>query len=248
MSAVVKERIDKLLLERGMAETDARARALVMSGVVLVDDRRVEKASEKFPPDATIRVKGVDKALRYVGRGGLKLEAALREFAIDPTGKNCIDIGSSTGGFTDCLLQHGASRVTSVDAGTNQLVWSLRTDPRVEVRERTNARELSPDEFTLAFDLAVVDVSFISVTKILPAVTSLLVTTGSIIALIKPQFEVRRGEVGEGGIVREAKKHARVVNEVNTFAASLGLTLKGGIESPILGAQGNREFLVWYAK
>lgn len=243
-----KERIDKLLVERGLAESRTKAQALVMAGVVLVNERRVEKSSETFSAADVIRIKGETAESRYVGRGGLKLEAALRSFEIDPTGFNCIDIGASTGGFTDCLLQHGASRVTTIDVGTNQLVWSLRTDPRIDVRENVNARNLKPDEFESLFDLAVMDVSFISVTKILPAIVPLLTGNGRLIVLIKPQFEVGRGEVGKGGIVRDTEKHERVVAEVNLSAESIGLIVKGVIDSPILGAEGNKEFLVLYAR
>lgn len=243
-----KVRIDKLLVERGLAETRTKAQALVMAGVVLVNERRVGKSSETFSSDDIIRIKGETAGSKYVGRGGLKLEAALKEFKIDPTGFNCIDIGASTGGFTDCLLQHGASRVSTIDVGTNQLVWSLRTDPRVDARENVNARNLTPDDFDSEFDLAVMDVSFISVTKILPAIIPLLAGNGQMIILIKPQFEVGRGEVGKGGIVRESEKHERVVIEVNSFAQSIGLTVKGIIDSPILGAEGNKEFLALYAR
>lgn len=243
-----KIRIDKLLVDMGLAETRTRAQALIMSGVVLVDERRVAKPSESFEANARVRIKGAAKELKYVGRGGLKLEAALNQFGLDPAGWTCIDIGSSTGGFTDCLLQHGASRVVAVDAGTNQLVWGLRQDPRVDVREKTNARELKPEDFDQPFDLAVVDVSFISVTKILPALLPLLNPSAGFIVLIKPQFEVGRGEVGKGGIVREAEKHERVVSEVNNFARSLGLALKGLMDSPILGAEGNKEFLAFYGR
>jgi 23S rRNA (cytidine1920-2'-O)/16S rRNA (cytidine1409-2'-O)-methyltransferase len=241
-----RERIDKLLVERGLAESRNRAQALVMAGVVLVDEKRVEKPSELFTSDSAIRIKGDSPENKYVSRGGLKLEAALVSFSIDPTSFICIDIGSSTGGFTDCLLKHGAKRVVAVDAGTNQLVWALRTDLRIEVRENTNARALKPEDFEEQFDLAVMDVSFISVTKILPAIIPLLKPTGKLIVLIKPQFEVGRGEVGKGGIVRESEKHQRVVAEVNEFAAALGLNAKGLIESPILGAEGNKEFLALY--
>ena len=242
----MKERIDKLLIDRGLAPSRTKAQAMVMAGVVLVDERRVEKPSETFGPEALIRIKGDTPEARYVGRGGLKLEAALREFAIDPNGMNCIDIGSSTGGFTDCLLQHGAARVTAIDSGTNQLDWKLRSDPRVDARENTNARELKTADFPGPFDLAVMDVSFISVTKILPVLPPLLAGSGRVIVLIKPQFEVGRGEVGKGGIVREPEKHERVVREVNDFAASIGLRPAGLIASPILGAEGNKEFLVLY--
>lgn len=243
-----KERIDKLLQSRGLVESRAKAQALIMSGVVLVDEKRVEKPSETYGPDAAIRLKGLSAEARYVSRGGLKLEKALDHFGIDPTGLVCLDIGSSTGGFTDCLLQHGATRVVCVDSGTNQLVWSLRQDPRVEVHENTNARELKPGDFPSAFDLIVMDVSFISVTKILPAAIDLLTPAGHLIVLIKPQFEVGRGEVGKGGIVREPEKHERVVAEVTRFAEAIGLHAMGVIESPILGAEGNKEFLALYER
>ncbi|MFN6962658.1 MAG: TlyA family RNA methyltransferase [Pyrinomonadaceae bacterium] len=238
-----KERIDKLLLARGLADSRTKAQAMVMAGVVLVDERRVEKVSEAFAPDAAIRIKGDSPESRYVSRGGLKLEKALAEFGIDPSGLTCLDVGSSTGGFTDCLLQHGAARIVCIDSGTNQLAWKLRSDPRVEVRENTNARFLKPEEFDSPFDLVVMDVSFISVTKILPALVPLLAAGGRIVSLVKPQFEVGRGEVGKGGIVREAEKHQRVVGEVNAAAGALGLAVRGTIESPILGAEGNKEFL-----
>jgi 23S rRNA (cytidine1920-2'-O)/16S rRNA (cytidine1409-2'-O)-methyltransferase len=181
-----------------------------------------------------------------VSRGGFKLEAALDAFAIDPAGYECLDVGASTGGFTDCLLQRGAKSVVAIDAGTNQIAWPLRTDPRVEVREKTNARSLSPDDFERRFDLIVMDVSFISATKILPALKGLLADGGKIIVLIKPQFEVGKGEVGKGGIVRETEKQERVVAEVNEFAEGLGLRVVGTIDSPITGAEGNREFLSCY--
>ncbi|CAN5550363.1 TlyA family rRNA (cytidine-2'-O)-methyltransferase [soil metagenome] len=244
---MAKERIDKLMVELGLADSRTRAQALIMAGVVLVDEKKVEKPSEKFENDAAIRLKGsaLDK---YVGRGGLKLEAALVAFAVDPTGFACIDIGSSTGGFTDCLLQHGASRVVAIDAGTNQLVWSLRQDERVEVREKTNARNLTSGDFEEPFDLAVMDVSFISVTKVIGPVIELLKPGGKLIVLIKPQFEVGRGEVGKGGIVRDAEKHERVVAEIHEFATGIGLKAEGLIDSPILGAEGNKEFLALYAK
>ena len=241
-----RERIDKLLVERGIAESRNRAQALVMAGVILVNEKRVAKPSEFFDPDAAIRIKGDSPENKYVSRGGLKLEAALAGFSIDPTGFICIDIGSSTGGFTDCLLKHGAAHVTGIDSGTNQLVWQLRNDPRVEVRENTNARDLKPADFDKQFDLAVIDVSFISVTKIMPAIIPLLKPTGKIIVLIKPQFEVGRGEVGKGGIVREPEKHERVIAEINKFAAGLNLQVNGLIDSPILGAEGNKEFLALY--
>ena len=243
-----RERIDKLLVDLGMADSRTKAQAMIMAGSVLVDEKRIEKPSESFAADANIRIKGDGPESRYVGRGGLKLEAALREFSVDPTGYICIDVGSSTGGFTDCLLQRGALKVFAVDVGTNQLVWTLRNDPRVTVMENTNARELSPEDFAVRFDLAVMDVSFISVTKLLPVLIPLLKDEGRVITLIKPQFEVGKGEVGKGGIVREPEKHERVVAEINSFAETLGLRVRGLIDSPILGAAGNKEFLALYEK
>ena len=245
---MTRTRIDKLLVEQDLANSRAKAHAMVMAGVVLVDEKRVEKPSESFAIEGVIRIKGDSPESRYVGRGGLKLEAALKAFEIEPAGFVCIDVGSSTGGFTDCLLQHGAENVVAIDAGTNQLVWSLRNDPRVEVREKTNARDLTPDDFDTQFDLAVMDVSFISVTKVIPAIISLLKLTGKMIVLIKPQFEVGRGGVGKGGIVREPEKHERVVTEITAFAESQELIACGVIESPILGAEGNKEFLALYAR
>ncbi len=243
-----KERIDKLLADRGFAESRAKAQAMVMAGVVLVDELRVEKPSQMFVPEAAIRIKGDSPETRYVSRAGLKLEAALVQFEIDPTDYVCLDVGSSTGGFTDCLLRHGARSVVALDVGTNQLAWGLRNDPRVDVRENTNARSLTPAEFGELFDLIVMDVSFISATKILPVLPALLSDQARIVVLIKPQFEVEKGEVGKGGIVREPEKHERVVTEVNAFAQSLGLNVLGKMESPITGAEGNREFLACYRK
>jgi 23S rRNA (cytidine1920-2'-O)/16S rRNA (cytidine1409-2'-O)-methyltransferase len=242
-------RIDKLLVDRGLAESRTKAQALVMAGVILVNEQRVEKPSDTVAPDAEIRIKGGDDpAVRYVGRGGLKLEAALREFAIDVAGFRCLDVGASTGGFTDCLLQRGAKNVTAIDVGHNQIDWRLRTDASVEVREGINARYLKPDDFAAKFDLVVMDVSFISATKILPAIVPLLKETARLITLIKPQFEVGRGEVGKGGIVRDPEKHARVIEEVNSAAQELGLRVRKVIESPIHGADGNVEFLAFYEK
>ena len=244
-----RERVDKLLVERGLAPSRTRAQALVMAGAVLVGEQRVEKPSETFPPDAPLRVRGAeDPAARYVGRGALKLEKALREFGIDPSGLVCLDVGASTGGFTDCLLQHGAGRVVAIDVGRNQLDYRLRTDPRVEAREGVNARRLAPADFGERFDLAVMDVSFISVTKILPALVPLLKASGCLVVLIKPQFEVGRGEVGKGGIVTDPRQHARVVEEVNAAARALGLSVGGVTDSPITGADGNREFLALYER
>jgi 23S rRNA (cytidine1920-2'-O)/16S rRNA (cytidine1409-2'-O)-methyltransferase len=244
---VKRERIDKLLVDRGLAESRTKAQAMVMSGVVLVDEQRVDKPSQQYPPDSHIRVKHAeDPTSRFVGRGGLKLEAAINAFQIDVKGLICLDVGASTGGFTDCLLQNGARKVFAIDVGHNQLDWRLRQDPRVDVREGVNARYLKPEDFPSRFDLAVMDVSFISATKVLPAIVPLLTEHGLLILLIKPQFEVGRSEVGSGGIVRDAEKRARVVDEVNQAAAALGLRNVGLIESPIQGAEGNIEFLALY--
>jgi 23S rRNA (cytidine1920-2'-O)/16S rRNA (cytidine1409-2'-O)-methyltransferase len=245
---VKRERIDKLLVERGLAGSRTKAQAMVMAGVVLVNEQRVEKPSEQITPDSQIRIKRADDPTsRYVGRGGLKLEAALREFQIDVRDLVCLDVGASTGGFTDCLLQNGAAKVFAIDVGHNQIDWRLRNDPRVEVREGVNARYLDPQDFAVRFDLVVVDVSFISVTKLLPSLVPLLKPHGSLVVLIKPQFEVGRGEVGSGGVVRDAGKRIKAVEKTNQFAATLGLDLKGTIESPITGAEGNIEYLAHYS-
>ena len=236
-----------MLVERGLAESRTKAQAMVMAGVVLVDDQRVDKPSHQFDTNSAIRIKGGDDPTsRYVGRGGLKLEAALREFQIEVSGLTCLDVGASTGGFTDCLLQNGAKKVVAVDVGHNQIDWRLRNDPRVEVREGVNARYLKPEDFQEKFDLAVMDVSFISATKVLPAIVPALIEGGSIITLIKPQFEVGRGEVGGGGVVRDPAKRERVVEEVNEAASALGLEVVKVMESPIQGAEGNIEFLAQY--
>lgn len=241
-----KERIDLLLCERGFAESRTRAQAMIMAGTVIAAGKRVEKPSELFPPDIEIRVKSGGPESRYASRGGLKLEAALQTFGIDPEGKICLDIGSSTGGFTDCLLQHGAARVFAVDAGTNQMIWRLRNDPRVQLAEKTNARFLKPGDFPAPFEIAVMDVSFISVRKILPVIRPLMQPHGHLIVLIKPQFEVGKSEVGKGGIVKETEKHERVISEIREFAAGCGFAERGVIKSPITGADGNQEFLALY--
>jgi len=249
MLLMKRERIDKLLVERGLAQSRTKAQALVMAGVVLVNEQRVVKPSEMFELDAAIRVKGAgDPAARYVGRGGLKLEAAIQKFKLNVADLICLDVGASTGGFTDCLLQHGARHVVAVDVGHNQIDWRLRNDARVEVREGVNARYLKPEDFDEKFELAVMDVSFISATKVLPAVVSLLTENARLVTLIKPQFEVGRAEVGRGGIVNDPAKRARVVEEVNHAAEELGLRVCGVIESPIHGADGNVEFLALYER
>lgn len=240
-----RERIDKILVDLGLAESRTRAQALVMAGAVLANEQLVAKPSELFDSHANIRIKAEAQA-RFVSRGGLKLEAALREFQIDANDAVCLDVGASTGGFTDCLLQSGARRVVAVDVGHNQLDWKLRSDPRVELREGVNARYLGAADFTEKFDLVTIDVAFISAKKILPAVIPLLADGGRVVTLIKPQFEVGKGEVGKGGIVKDAVQHKRVIAEVNSAAQSLGLQVAGVIESPVRGADGNVEFLALY--
>ena len=243
-----KSRIDNLLVKFGFADSPKKAQALVMSGVVLVDEQRIAKPSQEFPESAKIRLKIEAGDLRYVGRGGLKLEKALEEFNIRPDGYVCLDVGASTGGFTDCLLQNGAEQVYAVDAGTNQLAWKIRSDRRVEVFENVNARYLKQEDFGRRFDLIVMDVSFISVTKILPALRELLAENGKIVVLIKPQFEVAKEDVEAGGIVNDPEKHQAVIEKVNSFAQNINLQFLQIIDSPILGATGNKEFLALYER
>jgi len=238
-----KERLDKLLVERGLIETRAKAQSLILAGQVFSGQQRLDKAGQLVALDAPLTVK---ENMPFVGRGGLKLTRALDHFQIEAAGKICLDIGASTGGFTDCLLQRGAARVVAVDVGHGQIDWKLRQDERVEVRENINARYLTPEDFTERFDLVVMDVSFISLTKILPVVPPLLAGPAFVLTLIKPQFEVGRAEVGKGGIVRDEVAQQRVAEEIVLFAASIGLHSRGVIDSPILGADGNREFLACF--
>lgn len=243
MKSKSKERLDKLLVERGLVETRAKAQSLILAGNVFSNQQRLEKAGQLVAIDAPISIK---EPMPFVGRGGLKLAAALDHFQIDVGGKICLDIGASTGGFTDCLLQRGARRVVAIDVGHGQLDWKLRQDVRVEVRENVNARYLQPADFNEPFDIAVADVSFISLTKILQVIPPLLCPEAIVVTLIKPQFEVGRDEVGKGGIVRDEAAQQRVVEEITGFAASIGLRLRAVIDSPILGADGNREFLACF--
>ncbi len=242
-SPVNKERLDKLLVIRGLADTRAKAQSLILAGQVFSNQQRLDKAGHLVPIDIELTIKA---PAPFVSRGGLKLAAALDHFKIEATDKICLDIGASTGGFTDCLLQRGAARVVAVDVGRGQLDWKLRQDARVESRENVNARYLSPDDFNQRFDLVVADVSFISLTKILPVVPPLVRKPALVIALIKPQFEVGREEVGKGGIVRDEAARSRVVAGIVAFAASLSLRSLGVIDSPIPGADGNREFLACF--
>lgn len=238
----MKERIDKLVVERGLVDSREKARALILAGQILANDQRVDKPGQTVDVACEIRIKG--ERPRYVGRGGLKLEAALDAFGIDPAGQHWLDVGASTGGFTDCLLQRAARRVTAVDVGHNQLDYRIRTDARVEVREGVNARYLAPSDFPEPFDGAVVDVSFISLRLVLPPLLALVRPGGRVVALVKPQFEVGRGEVGKGGIVRDDATRRRVLDEISAFAGEIGFERLGAIESPIAGAEGNREFLL----
>lgn len=241
-----KERIDKLLFEKGFASSREKAKAIIMAGQVVVNDKRIDKAGEMVPADGSIRIKG--ETCPYVGRGGLKLEKALDHFAIEVAGKVAIDVGASTGGFTDCLLKQGIEKVYAIDVGYGQMDLKVRNNPRVVCIERTNIRELPAGLIPEQADLAVIDVSFISLTKVIPHVLPLLKEKAEIIALVKPQFEVGKGEVGKGGIVREEKKRLKAVEEVTRFCTSEGLRDEGVIESPITGAGGNVEYLLYLSK
>ncbi len=243
---VTKERLDKLLVDRGLAQSRERAKALIMAGQVVVDDHLADKAGQTVPLAASIRLKG--EGLPYVSRGGLKLQKGLDEFAIDVTGLVVMDVGASTGGFTDCLLQRGARRVFAVDVGYGQLAWKLRQDERVLNLEKTNIRYLDPELLPELPEMAVIDASFISLEKVLPPTIDLISADALIVALIKPQFEVGRGEVGKGGVVRDGKKHAEVLAAVSALAERLGLKIRGITESPLLGPKGNKEFLICLQK
>ncbi len=234
-------RLDQLLVARGLCESREKAQRAIMAGDVMVGDRVIDKAGTKVAEDAEIVVKAPP---RYVGRGGLKLEAALAAFAIDPAEKCCLDIGASTGGFTDCLLQHGAKKVWAIDVGHSQLDWKIRSDPRVVVREKLNARHLTRADIPDPIDLCVIDVSFISLTLILPPALALLSPSAVIVPLIKPQFELRREDVGRGGVVRDPALHERAVEKIRSFVKTMPRwEWRGLIESPILGGEGNKEFL-----
>ncbi|MBX3278211.1 MAG: TlyA family RNA methyltransferase [Acidobacteria bacterium] len=243
MNGLKKERADKLLVERGIVETRARAAALLLAGQVYSGNNRIDKPGQLLAPDAPLSVR---ETLPYVSRGGFKLAAALDYFAINPEGKTCLDIGASTGGFTDCLLQRGARRVVALDVGRGQMDWKLRQDARVDVREKVNARYLTSEDFDCRFDIITADVSFISLTKILPVIPPLAADAAVLIVLIKPQFEVGKNEVGKGGIVRDEAAQLRVVEEIRKCAEGLGMKSRGVIDSPILGADGNREFLACF--
>jgi len=241
-----KERIDKLLVDRGLVASRERARALILAGAVLVDEQVVDKAGAQIAREAEIRLKGED--IPFVSRGGLKLVKGLDAFALDVRERIALDVGASTGGFTDCLLQRGARKVYAVDVGYGQLAWSLRTDPRVVNLERTNIRHLRGEDLSERPDLAVIDASFISLSIVLPATLSLLTADAIIVALIKPQFEVGKGAVGKGGVVRDSDQHEQVVRKIRCLAEQSGCHVIGVTESPILGPKGNKEFLICLQK
>lgn len=241
-SKLSKVRLDLLLVNRGIAESRQKAQALILAGQVLVDEQKVEKSGALVSADASLRIIG--EALPYVSRGGLKLEAALDHFSVDVAGRTCLDIGASTGGFTDCLLQRGAARVLAVDVGTNQLHWKLRSDPRVISIEQTNARHLQPSTIGERVDLVTVDVSFISATLILPVIPELLRRDAETLVLAKPQFEVRRGQVGKGGIVRDDHLRQDAVARVAGKLQELGFQGIESAESVLPGVCGNHEYFV----
>ena len=240
-----KERVDVLLLERGLVPSRERGRAYIMAGLVYVDEQKVEKAGQLVPITANLSVRG--DSIGYVSRGGLKLEKAIKTFAIDLNGKVMADVGASTGGFTDCALKNGATKVFAIDVGYGQLAWSLRTDPRVVNFERTNIRNIKLADLGQAVDCASIDVSFISLEKVLPVVAGLLAPQGFIIALIKPQFEAGREKVGKRGVVRDPAVHREVIKSVLNKAWSIGLVPAGLTFSPVKGPEGNIEYLVYLA-
>jgi 23S rRNA (cytidine1920-2'-O)/16S rRNA (cytidine1409-2'-O)-methyltransferase len=239
----VKVRADLLVQQRGLAESRSKAQALILAGDVIAGDHRVEKPGQLLDPDLPLRLRS-GGPLRYVSRGGFKLERALDHFSLSPVGLTCCDVGASTGGFTDVLLQRGAARVHAVDVGYGQLHPRLRGDPRVVVHERVNARALSQEILGERVGAAVADLSFISLKLVLPALISVLSPPAFAVLLVKPQFEAGRDEVGKGGVIRDANVHSRVVSEIEKTLESIGLSVLGSIPSPLLGPAGNREFLV----
>ena len=241
--ATKKIRLDQLIVDRNLADSKTRAQALVMAGHVFIGDAKALKPGQQVAEDADVQVKGSDHP--WVSRGGIKLAHALEEFAIDVTDAVAMDVGSSTGGFTDVLLTNGAARVYAVDSGTNQLAWKLRQDERVIVHEQTSARILTESHIPEAIDIIVCDASFISLAKVLETPLTFAKTGAQIIALIKPQFEAGRGEVGKGGVVRDEAIHARVCDEVKMWLVEKNWTVRGLTTSPITGPQGNVEFLIW---
>lgn len=242
----MKVRLDVLLVNRGMAESREKAKAIIMEGKVFVKGQREDKTGSMFDEAAPIEIHG--QKLKYVSRGGLKLEKAVAHFDLQLEGKTCMDVGSSTGGFTDCMLQNGAVKVYAVDVGTNQLDWKLRSDPRVVCMEKTNIRYLLPEHIDEAPEFASIDVAFISLTKVLRPVKELLSPDGQVVALIKPQFEAGRDKVGKKGVVREKSTHLEVIRQVLSFAWAIGFDILAMEFSPIKGPEGNIEYLAWLQK
>jgi len=243
MAASDKQRLDLAVLSRGLAASRQRARALIMSGRILVNRKLIDKPGLPVAEQDEILLKGDDHP--FVSRGGLKLEAALRAFEVVVADKVCLDVGASTGGFTDCLLQHGARQVYAVDVGYGQLAWKLRQDPRVAVFERTNIRHLPFETVGESVDLVTIDVSFISLRIVIPAVLQFMKENAAVLALIKPQFEVGKGQVGKGGVVRDPSLHQQVIDDLSAFFSRIQLSVIGVIDSPILGPKGNKEFLIF---
>lgn len=244
-----KKRIDVLMTERGLAESREKAKAIIMSGIVYVNGQKEDKAGTTFPDDLTTRIEVRGASLRYVSRGGLKLEKAMKEFPIDLQGKICMDIGASTGGFTDCMLQNGAKKVFAVDVGHGQLAWKLRNDERVVCMEKMNIRYIAPEDIGgEKLDFASVDVSFISLSKVLPPVWPLLKEGAEMVCLIKPQFEAGREEVGKKGVVRDTRVHEEVILRTADFVKETGFVIRGLTYSPIRGPEGNIEYLIWIRK
>lgn len=241
-----KERLDILLVEKGICSSRERAKTSIMAGLVFIDGQRVDKAGEKVNIDAEILFKGED--MPYVSRGGFKLEKAIKAFDIDLTDNVCMDIGASTGGFTDCMLQNSASKVFSVDVGYGQFAWKLRVDPRVTCMERTNIRYVTPEDIGEKLDFASIDVSFISLRTIMPAVIELLKDSGKVVALIKPQFEAGKDKVGKKGVVRDKEVHKEVIDKIISFLMEKNMKIIGLSYSPIKGPEGNREYLVYFSK
>ncbi len=243
MAQPPKKRLDILTVERGLAPSREKAKALIMAGRIMVDGVPLSKPG--MPVNTTAEVKRKGEELPYVSRGGLKLQTALETFHAPVRGAVCLDVGASTGGFTDCLLQYGARKVYAVDVGYGQLAWKLRQDERVVSMERTNARHLKPEDFSEPIDLATIDAAFISLKLLVPALLPCLKPKAYLIALIKPQFEVGKGQVGKGGIVRDPRQHALVIEALSTFFRTLRITVLGHCASPIRGPKGNREFLIY---
>jgi 23S rRNA (cytidine1920-2'-O)/16S rRNA (cytidine1409-2'-O)-methyltransferase len=237
----IKKRLDVLLVEQGHADTRTKAQAIIMSGLVYVDGQKADKPGTSFEETVSIEVRS--GACPYVSRGGLKLEKALRDFGVDPTGYVCSDSGASTGGFTDCLLQQGASKVFAIDVGYGQLDWKIRSDPRVVVMERTNVRYVTPEQLGEPLDLSVIDVSFISLKIVLPVIKTFLKPTGQVLCLIKPQFEAGKDKVGKKGVVREPETHREVLDSFVALANELDFKILGLTYSPVKGPEGNIEFL-----